>query len=90
MAPMRATSTDCYGECDNAQSEIRIRADLDPVKAANTTLHEVLHACYFVGALRDEDNQERIVSVLANQFTQVARDNPRLMEWLAWQLGDAA
>lgn len=82
MTPRQAEARNAYGECDNAQGIIRIWADLDPVKSADTMIHEVLHACYCIAALEDEDKEERIVRTLAHQLAQVWRDNPALIEWI--------
>lgn len=86
ISPIAATSREMFGECDNCLGEIRIRADLDPVKQANTLLHEVLHACWYVANVDDGDNQERTVTALANILTQVWRDNPELVAFLAERL----
>ncbi len=83
MSAMHSTSRDVFGECDNCVGIIRIRADLDRVKAVNTMLHEIMHACFYVAGLQDEDKQERTVTGLANQVTQVWRDNPALIDWIA-------
>lgn len=85
---MQATSKDVFGECDNALGAIRIRADLEPVKAVNTMLHEILHAAWYVAAIDDDDKEERRVRVLANQLTQVWRDNPNLVGWINRALGN--
>ncbi len=82
MSPMHATSKDVFGECDHPMGTIRIRADIDPIKMANTMLHEVLHACFYIADLQDEDKEERTVTTLANQLSQVWRDNPALIDWL--------
>lgn len=79
---MVASAGDRLGECDNLCGTIRIREDLPMVKAGNTMLHEVMHACWYVASLEDDDKQERIVNTLANQLTQVWRDNPELVAWI--------
>jgi hypothetical protein len=50
--------------------------------AVDTVLHEIHHAIYRIFALRDSDDEERIVAVTATAMTQVLRDNPKLVEWL--------
>jgi hypothetical protein len=50
---------------------------------ANTLRHEILHAAFHEGELTAEDSEERIVSVLANILTQVDRDNPDVIDWIA-------
>lgn len=79
MASMDVVSKGRFGECDNCGGHIRICADLEPAEAANTMLHEVMHACWYVVNLDDEDKQERVVTSMANQLTQVWRDNPALI-----------
>jgi hypothetical protein len=50
--------------------------------AADTVLHEINHAIYRIFALRDSDDEERIVTVMATGMIQVLRDNPALLIWL--------
>ena len=45
-----------------------------------------MHACWYDGGLEDEDKQERTINVLANQLTQVWRDNPHVVAWIDAQL----
>ncbi len=79
---MAASARDVFGECCTSTGIIRVRTDLDPVKLANTLIHEVLHACFYIGDIEDDDKQERTVTILANQLTQVWRDNPELVAWI--------
>ena len=82
--PQSAASRGVYGEHSSMEGEIRIDRSYGPIKTADTLLHELLHACFAVGALQDNDDEERTVTVLAHQMTQVMRDNRELVEWLAW------
>ncbi len=50
--------------------------------ALDTFLHELNHAIFVVYDLKDSDNEERIASVLATGWTQVYRDNPRVLDWI--------
>lgn len=47
----------------------------DRQEQLNTLLHEILHACYHVGNLQDDDDEERTVHGLANVLLQVLTDN---------------
>lgn len=76
-----ATAASMYGECDNLNHIIRVRADLNPQEAANTLLHEIMHAAWKVGGC-DEGDQEKVVTILSNILTQVWQDNPDVMEWI--------
>jgi hypothetical protein len=77
-----ASSAGRYGECDKANAVIRIDTSYGPVKAVSTLLHEVMHGCYDIAGITDEDNEERTVTQLSNQMTQVFRDNPELLAYL--------
>lgn len=74
------------GECLTDMGVIRIRADLSKEETAKVLLHEALHAAYHNGALEDEDREERIVTVLANQLTQLWADNPALVRFITHSL----
>ena len=49
---------------------------------ADTVLHELLHAIFKTFALKDEDDEERIVSAMATGLICVFRDNPNFAPWL--------
>ena len=65
-----------YGHFSAPELCIRIITDLKPLVVMNTLIHEVFHACWFVGGLEDTDEEERVVNTLANVYSQVLRDNP--------------
>jgi hypothetical protein len=53
----------------------------------DTLLHEVFHAIWAIGQLKDKgQEEERAVAVMATYMTQVIRDNPHLMRWIAKNL----
>ena len=85
-----AASSDRYGECDKANAIIRVSTDYGALKAANTLLHEVLHACFDVAAIEGDDPEERTVTSLANVLAQVIRDNPDLVAYLTAALAPSA
>ena len=76
MEDREAMSHGIYGHYASTEHIIRINEDLSPIKMLNTLMHEVMHACYDIGGLTDEDEEERIVTIMANICTQVVRDNP--------------
>lgn len=82
-----AMASDRLGECDKLNGILRVSDNLDGIKAANTLLHEVMHACWELAELDDKDEEEKTVGCLANQLTQVWRDNPKLVAFLNSQLG---
>lgn len=61
---------------------IEIEPSLDDVHKAQVFLHELLHACWAVGCVPDED-EERAVSILARMLTQVFQDNPDVISWIS-------
>lgn len=88
--PRLARANRSMGETCLLTAKIRIDAQLlefDPVEAANTLLHEIMHAAWLDGGLEDEDKQERTITVLANQLTGIWRDNPALVAWLDHNIG---
>ncbi len=73
--------------CHEPQGKIiRVREDLNRDDMARILLHEVLHAAFYMGDLA-EDQEERIVTVLANQLTGVWRDNPEFVRFMNDCLG---
>lgn len=76
-----------YGECDSANSVIRIDTCYGPAVTAETLLHEVLHACYESGNIDGEDDEERTVSAMSKQLAQVWRDNPDFVAFMSEALG---
>lgn len=82
----KAVAASCYGECDKLNGVIRVDTQFGPEKAANTLLHEVLHACWCIGYLDDEAKEEPVVGTLANQLTQVWRDNPEFVAFMSESL----
>lgn len=65
---------------------IRVADDLLPAEAAETLLHEILHACWRNVSLKG-DVEENAVSVLADNLAQVWRDNPAVVAFISKNLG---
>lgn len=77
----------CLGRCDNHRGQIKVDETIiaeEPAQAANTLLHEIIHACWYVGDIENDDKQEKTVSVLTNQLGCVWRDNPDVIAYLDW------
>jgi hypothetical protein len=78
-----ATTTDDFGQFSADDLEIRLRRDfVSPTMAADTFIHEVLHALWWVMNARAKDGEERIVTLLSTGLTQFFRDNPAALAWL--------
>lgn len=82
MHGMEGFAHGIYGHFSEAELSIRISVDLDQRQVMNTLLHEVLHACFWVGGLDDTDEEERTVTVLANIYSGVLVDNPEFNSFI--------
>jgi|TARA_R110000803_G_scaffold209119_1_gene278368 hypothetical protein len=72
-----------FGDFSYFNSRIRIEQNLTGPPLVDTVLHEVLHAIWRLGQLKDKkEDEERAVAIMASYLTQVLRDNPALMPWL--------
>jgi hypothetical protein len=71
------------GDFNAYTGTIRVRVDgVTPDFAANTLLHEILHACWLAGDLGAASPEEKAITVLANQLLQVWRDNPKVVSFI--------
>jgi hypothetical protein len=82
LKELESLSHGIHGHYSDLEHCIRINKDLSPQVLANTLIHEVLHACWAYGALGAEEEEEQVVTVLANVFTQVVQDNPELNKFI--------
>lgn len=79
----QAALANARGQCDKDQLSIYLEADLPIQQEVRVLLHELLHAAWFVGALRDtEAGEELVVSALSFQLVPLIRDNPPLIKYL--------
>lgn len=84
--PALASASGRFGECDRLNLVIRVREDLPASITAEVLLHEVIHAAYANGALEAGDGEERVTETLANQLSQVWRDNPDFTDFMSASL----
>jgi len=73
------------GDCREDPPVIRISTGMKPFDRAEVMLHEVFHACWRQ-LPSDRVSEEAAVTVLAENFSQVWRDNPKLIEWISHSL----
>jgi len=81
---------EAFGDFTYLQCQIRVDNRLEGAALVDTLIHEVLHAIYAMGKLKNkaqsedelEEQEERVVSVMATYLTQVLRDNPHLVRWI--------
>ena len=67
------------GECCNKTQTISVATDQTPIEAADTLLHEVVHAIDWIVGL---DLTEHQVRHLSATLLGVLQDNPEFAEWL--------
>jgi len=72
-----------FGDFSYINSRIRIEQNLKGTALVDTVLHEILHAIWKLGQLKDKrEDEERAVAIMATYLTQVLRDNPTMLTWL--------
>lgn len=80
---MQTVSRQRYGEFAGSELRISIQHDMPSrLKAADTMLHELGHAIYWIFGIEDADKEERIVNLASTGWLCVYRDNPWLLDWL--------
>jgi len=77
---------DAYGDCNHEKQRIRIGDWLKPQQAAETLIHELLHAVWPNRWSHVGDIEETLVTGLAPNIAGVWRDNPAIVAWLSWAL----
>jgi hypothetical protein len=81
------TGEDVSGQCVCRDFVIELNTNKDihpfPLTALETVLHEIYHAIFSVAHFQKGDTEERICAVLASYDTQIRRDNPGLVAWIA-------
>lgn len=81
-----------YGECDHVAGVIRIDLHYGHRQAAETLMHEILHAIYCVGCLVAQRevtepmnvSEEHVVSYTASWLAAVMVANPALLAYLTF------
>jgi len=72
-----------FGDFSYINSRIRIEENLKGTALVDTVLHEILHAIWKLGQLKDKrEDEDRAVAIMATYLTQVLRDNPKMLTWL--------
>lgn len=71
------------GLCDNANMVLHILDGQHPVEEADTVLHELLHAIWFIMSIDQGGvDEEAVVGRLASGLIGVFLDNPELLVYL--------
>jgi hypothetical protein len=85
VGELERIKADIMGFCDEGGLEIGVAVEgVTPQHQAEVMIHEILHALFGAGSLRDNPDvhEEQIVTVLAKGLIQVARDNPHILRWI--------
>lgn len=77
----KALASNNYGEHSSYEMVIRVDESLDCTQMRNTMLHEILHAIWDTYVIKDGDDEERMVTTLANAITATMVDNKELRDW---------
>ncbi len=75
-----------FGWTDICKQEIYISDDLNPLKTADTLMHELLHALNWVFDIEDDTKEESVARRLSSGLLAIWRDNPELFQYLQWLL----
>jgi len=70
------------GELDPAANSLVIRVEIGmkPLEEVDTLIHEIVHGIEVAYRIRIP---ERTVGLIAHGLTQLFRDNPQLLDWIA-------
>lgn len=72
-----------YGTFVPSEQEIQLQREYSSGSmAAETVLHELMHAIFAVASVQAKQGEEHIVSVVATYLAQIVRDNPEFVAWL--------
>ena len=74
---------EAFGDFNYLLMRIRLDENLKGPVLVDTLIHELNHAVWAIGILKTkEEEEERVCSVMASMWTQIYRDNPKLMAWI--------
>ncbi|MCC7047193.1 MAG: hypothetical protein IT562_10810 [Alphaproteobacteria bacterium] len=78
-----AAASQSWGEFSSMEMRISIQVDMPTrFKAVDTTMHEIMHAVFWVYGIKDSDDEERTVAAMGSAWMALHRDNPWLAGWL--------
>lgn len=69
------------GAVTNTRRLIQLDSEQRDEDMLDTVLHECLHVMVHDSQLVDDQEEEKLVTVLANKFTELMLRNPELMDW---------
>lgn len=80
--PKKASTN--YGACVYAQQTIFLNRNQTAQRAADTLIHEILHAAWDLGSLEviPDLHEEVVVRVYGTWLSQVLRENPKVTDFI--------
>lgn len=83
FTPIKQFSENRYGDFNEVTGRIRVEnPGVSNLRQLDTLLHELNHAIWWAYGIKDEDKEERTVSVMATGMVQILRDNPKLLKYI--------
>ncbi len=52
-------------------------------------MHEIVHACWFVAGLGEDESEETVVERLTHALLQARRDNPEVFKFIDTAIAEA-
>lgn len=80
---IQAWANDRYGLCDRVHCVITYVRTGNVFQDMDTILHEIYHAIAHAYGRRADMNEEECALLAGTAWTQVLRDNPALIQWIA-------
>ena len=89
MSTSDAATKEKFSSCDSVLSVISIDTQCSNQQQAGTLIHEILHAVFFLMAIKAKNIQgeEELVSSMSNGLAAVMRDNPKTFKAIMEALG---
>jgi hypothetical protein len=80
----------CYGRYIPGDMLIQFGAgaEINDLHAAETLIHEFLHAAYDIYHLQESDNEERLVTTFSTALVQIFRDNKWILDFIKGAVDD--
>lgn len=76
------TVDDFYGKTLRIPERIYLNPQMSAITAADTLIHEIVHAIYTVNGLEDKEDEERVACVMGLWLPLVLRKNPEVLEFV--------
>ena len=79
-----------FGQYCRRTASIVVSTSTPKSRAVDTLLHEIIHAAFDTYlmeiAIKSDDPEESIVTMMATSLTQIFRDNPQLLSYIQQEL----